>query len=40
MDLGKDIPLEFSNMSVRPMNQVTRILSAIEGGDPHAACAG
>jgi RNA polymerase sigma factor (TIGR02999 family) len=24
-------------MSVPPMNEVTRILSAIEGGDPHAA---
>jgi RNA polymerase sigma factor (TIGR02999 family) len=35
--LGKDIPLEFSNISVPPMSEVTHILSAIEGGDPHAA---
>src|ERR1700751_2230035 len=27
----------FSSVSVLPMNEVTRILSAIEGGDPHAA---
>jgi RNA polymerase sigma factor (TIGR02999 family) len=35
--LGKDIPLKFSNISVPPMSEVTHILSAIEGGDPHAA---
>src|ERR1700751_3193300 len=27
----------FSSVSVLPMSEVTRILSAIEGGDPHAA---
>jgi RNA polymerase sigma factor (TIGR02999 family) len=37
MDVGKEIPLEFSNISVPPMNEVTRVLSAIEEGDLHAA---
>jgi hypothetical protein len=27
----------FIDISVPPMNEVTRVLSAIEGGDPHAA---
>jgi RNA polymerase sigma factor (TIGR02999 family) len=35
--LGEDIPLEFSSISVPPMNEVTRVLSAIEKGDPQAA---
>jgi RNA polymerase sigma factor (TIGR02999 family) len=37
MDLGKDIPLEFSNVWVPAMNEVTRVLSALSQGDPHAA---
>jgi len=36
-DLGEDIPLDFSSVLVPPMNEVTRVLSAIEGGDAHAA---
>jgi RNA polymerase sigma factor (TIGR02999 family) len=36
-ELGGGLPLEFSCIAVLPMNDVTRILSAIEGGDPHAA---
>jgi hypothetical protein len=36
-DLGEDIPLHFSSYGVPPMNEVTRVLSAIEQGDPHAA---
>jgi RNA polymerase sigma factor (TIGR02999 family) len=36
-DVGEDIQLDFSSVSVPPMNDVTRVLSAIEGGDPHAA---
>ena len=35
--MGEDIPLHFSSHWVPPMNEVTRVLSAIEGGDPHAA---
>jgi RNA polymerase sigma factor (TIGR02999 family) len=35
--VGEDIPLESSSVQVQPMNEVTRVLSAIEGGDPHAA---
>src|SRR5712691_5809057 len=34
---GRDIPLDFSSVWVPLMNEVTRILSAIEQGDPHAA---
>jgi RNA polymerase sigma factor (TIGR02999 family) len=36
-DAGWDIPLESSSVRVPPMSEVTRVLSAIEGGDPHAA---
>jgi RNA polymerase sigma factor (TIGR02999 family) len=36
-DTGEDIPLQSSSVRVPPMNEVTRVLSAIEGGDPHAA---
>ena len=36
-DMGEDIPLHFSSHWVPPMNEVTRVLSAIEEGDPHAA---
>jgi RNA polymerase sigma factor (TIGR02999 family) len=36
-DVGEDIPLHVSSDSVPPMNEITRVLSAIEGGDPHAA---
>jgi RNA polymerase sigma factor (TIGR02999 family) len=36
-DVGEDIPIESSSVRVPPMNEVTRVLSAIEGGDPHAA---
>ena len=36
-DAGEDIPLHFLSDWVPPMNAVTRVLSAIEGGDPHAA---
>jgi RNA polymerase sigma factor (TIGR02999 family) len=35
--VGADIPLGFSNLGVPPMSEVTRVLSAIEEGDPHAA---
>jgi hypothetical protein len=35
--VGEDIPLRFSSDWVPPMNEVTRVLSAIEQGDPHAA---
>src|SRR6266849_3123890 len=31
------MPMGFSNVSVPTMSEVTRVLSAIEGGDPHAA---
>jgi RNA polymerase sigma factor (TIGR02999 family) len=37
MDPGQDMPLDCSRLSVPPMNEVTRILSAVEQGDPHAA---
>jgi RNA polymerase sigma factor (TIGR02999 family) len=37
MDVGQEVPPEFSSISVPPMNEVTRVLSAIEQGDPHAA---
>jgi RNA polymerase sigma factor (TIGR02999 family) len=36
-DVSAEIPLDVSSISVPPMNEVTRVLSAIEGGDPHAA---
>ncbi len=36
-DVGEDVPLHFSSVWVPPMNEVTRILSAIDQGDPHAA---
>jgi RNA polymerase sigma factor (TIGR02999 family) len=36
-DVAERIPLGFSSILVPPMNEVTRILSAIEGGNPHAA---
>jgi RNA polymerase sigma factor (TIGR02999 family) len=35
--VAEGIPLGFSSVWVPPMTDVTRILSAIEGGDPHAA---
>jgi RNA polymerase sigma factor (TIGR02999 family) len=35
--LGEDLPQGFSILSGPPMNEVTRILSAIEQGDPQAA---
>ena len=34
---GEDIPHDLSSVWVPPMSEVTRVLSAIEGGDPHAA---
>jgi RNA polymerase sigma factor (TIGR02999 family) len=37
MDVGEDILLTFSRCPVPPMSEVTRVLSAIEQGDPHAA---
>jgi hypothetical protein len=36
-DVGKNIPLDFSSFSVPLMSAVTRVLSAMEQGDPHAA---
>jgi RNA polymerase sigma factor (TIGR02999 family) len=36
-DVSEEIPLHVSSISVPPMNEVTRVLSAIEQGDPHAA---
>ena len=36
-DLGEDAPLVGSSLSVPPMSEITRILSALEQGDPHAA---
>jgi hypothetical protein len=33
----EDIPLDFSIILVPPMNEVTRVLSVIEGGDAQAA---
>ena len=36
-DVGKSITLHFSSVWVPPMSEVTRILSALEQGDPHAA---
>jgi RNA polymerase sigma factor (TIGR02999 family) len=37
MDVGEEIPLDVSRISVPSMNEVTRILSAVAEGDPHAA---
>src|SRR5206468_1968817 len=34
---GPDVPLRPSSLLVAPMTEVTRLLSALEGGDPHAA---
>jgi hypothetical protein len=34
--LGEDVPLAPSSLSVPPMSEVTRILSAMEHGEPHA----
>jgi hypothetical protein len=36
-DGDEDVRLDFTSISVPPMSEVTQILSAIEGGDPHAA---
>ena len=36
-ELGEGMPLQSSSVRVPPMNEVTRVLSAIEQGDPHAA---
>jgi RNA polymerase sigma factor (TIGR02999 family) len=36
-DAGKKIPLDLSNILVPLMSDVTRVLSAMEQGDPHAA---
>ena len=36
-DVAEGIPLGFSSVWVPPMNDVTRVLSAMEEGDPHAA---
>jgi RNA polymerase sigma factor (TIGR02999 family) len=36
-EVSEDISLGFSSVSVLPMSEVTRILSAIEQGDPRAA---
>jgi hypothetical protein len=33
---GQDMSPDCSSLSVPPMNEVTRILSAVEQGDPHA----
>jgi hypothetical protein len=35
--VGKKISLNFPSIWVPLMSEVTRVLSAIEGGDPHAA---
>jgi RNA polymerase sigma factor (TIGR02999 family) len=35
--VGEDIPSDFSSDWPPAMNEVTRVLSAIEAGDPHAA---
>jgi RNA polymerase sigma factor (TIGR02999 family) len=35
--MGAHILLDISSIRVPPMNEVTRVLSAIEGGDPHSA---
>jgi RNA polymerase sigma factor (TIGR02999 family) len=36
-DVGKDLPLDTANVGEPSMSEVSRVLSAIEGGDPHAA---
>jgi RNA polymerase sigma factor (TIGR02999 family) len=36
-DVGRDIPFDSTSVWVPPMSEVTRVLSAIEGGDAHAA---
>ena len=36
-DVGEDIRFDSTSVLVALMNEVTRVLSAIEGGDPHAA---
>ncbi len=36
-DVGEDILLDFLTVLGPPMSEVTRVLSAIEEGDPHAA---
>ena len=36
-DVGQEVPRDLLNAGVPPMSEVTRVLSAIEGGDPHAA---
>src|ERR1700756_2044787 len=36
-DGGQEVWLDSLSLGVPPMNEVTRVLSAIEGGDPHAA---
>jgi RNA polymerase sigma factor (TIGR02999 family) len=36
-DVGKNIPLDSSSLTVPLMSEVTRVLSAMEQGDPHAA---
>ena len=36
-DVGEDIPFDSTSVWVPPMSEVIRVLSAIEGGDPHAA---
>jgi RNA polymerase sigma factor (TIGR02999 family) len=35
--LGEDVPRQIATVLVSPMNDVTRVLSAMEQGDPHAA---
>ena len=36
-DLGQEVSWDPLSVGVPPMSEVTRVLSAIEGGDPHAA---
>ena len=36
-DVGQEVPLDSLSVGVPPMSEVTRVLSAIEQGDPHAA---
>ena len=35
-DVGQEVLLDSLSVGVPPMSEVTRVLSAIEGGDPHA----
>jgi RNA polymerase sigma factor (TIGR02999 family) len=37
MDVGQEVLLDSLRVGVPPMSEVTRVLSAIERGDPHAA---